>query len=131
MSQEKPTRGQRRIARGAEAAERLSAFANKPTTPWLLGKLAALEAWRQRPRSFEVRLVESNANMAARSRELSDQSHERFIASVGQLRRIKAGEPRLVSPSAEVVGFAHEQKIAEVNNQTIQPPQPPEAPEQQ
>ena len=125
MSEQKPTPSQDRLARKAGKANRLAEIAKRPTTPWLVGRLAALESYRQRPRAFETRLARSSDNMLARSQEMDRNSHERLEAAIGKYQRIKAGEPAVVPQSNEVIGFARLQEIAELDKQATQPPQDP------
>ena len=125
MSERKPTPSQDRLAKRAEKADRLAEIAKRSTTPRLVGKLAALESWRQRPRALSVKLARSSDNMLTRSQEMDKNSHERLMAALGKYRRIKAGEPAVVPQSNEVVGFARLQEIAELDKQATQPPQDP------
>jgi len=131
MSEQKPTPSQDRLARRAEKANRLAEIAKKPTTPWLIGKLAALESWRQKPSALQTRMARSSDNMLARSQEIDQRADERLVAAIGKYQRIKAGEPTVVPQSNEVVSHAYQREVAEMDNQATQPPQPPEAPEQQ
>ena len=125
MSERKPTPSQDRLAKRAEKADRLAEIAKRSTTPRLVGKLAALESRRQRPRALSVKLARSSDNMLTRSQEMDKNSHERLMAALGKYRRIKAGEPAVVPQSNEVVGFARLQEIAELDKQATQPPQDP------
>jgi|SRR3989344_9128163 len=125
MSERKSTPSQDRLAKRTEQADRLAEIARRPTTPWLVGKLAALESYRQRPRALSVKLARSSDNMLARSQEIDRNSHERLEAAIGKYQRIKAGEPAVVPQSNEVIGFARLQEIAELDKQATQPPQDP------
>ena len=117
MTREKPTRTQRSIARRTETAERLSRIAERPETPWLLSKLATLEAWRQRPGDFEVRM----AKRVDEARKTNQVTGELVIVALGQLQRARAGEPLIILPSDEVARFAEEQRAIE-RGQAIEPP---------
>ena len=135
MKDASKTPSQDRLAIRAEKSNKLAEIAKRPTTPWLLGKLAALESWRQRPTSLQERLARSSDNMRARSQEMDDmageRAGERLQAVIGKYRRLKAGEPAVVPQSDEVTKHAYHEEVAAIDEHSKQEPQPPEAPEQQ
>lgn len=123
MKEPKQTHLRRSIEKRTAIAERAAKVAKNPSTPWLLGRIAALEGWRQRPRPFELKVADRLDAMDERARKSDQDSHERLIGALGELRRVRAGEPRKVPQSNEVIGFAHQQEMTQLEQKAAQPPE--------